>query len=84
MSAAVAATTAGHTSLGWPDAGAAGQPFGVLDAACLLEQVDYRVAVAAQGERAARGGQCLGRGQAVAQVTLGGGAQAGERLASAE
>src|SRR5580704_12305825 len=33
-------------------AGLAGQAFGVLDAAGLLEDVYYRVAVAAQGERA--------------------------------
>jgi hypothetical protein len=52
------------------------EAFGVLDAAGFLEDVDDGVAVAAKGERAPRRGQRPGRGQAVAEVALGGGAQA--------
>ena len=65
-------------------AGAAGQPFGILDPAGFLQHVDHRVAVAAQRQRAAGRGQRLRGREAVAQIALGRGAQAGEHAAAAE
>ena len=61
-----------------------GQPLAELDAAGLLEQVDDGLAVAAQGERAARGEQRAGRADAVGQVGLGGRAEARVAAAAAQ
>ena len=53
------------------------QPLVHLDRAHLLEQVDHRVAVAAQGQRAAGVVQLAARADPVAEVALGGRAEAG-------
>ena len=76
---AVAAASSAPGLVEAPAAG--GQPLVQLDRAGLLEQVDDRVRVAADAQRAAGGGQRRGGADAVGQVALGGGAQAGGRAA---
>ena len=61
-----------------------GQPLVELDRAHLLERVDHRVAVRAEGEPGARVAQPQGQAGPVAEVALGGGAEAGVRRRPAE
>ena len=63
---------------------AGGEALVELDGPHLLEQVDDGVAVGAEGQRAARVVQAPARADAVAEVALGGGAEAGEGTGGAE
>src|SRR6266540_4046120 len=65
-------------------AAARGQALVQLQGAGLLEQVDDGVAVAADAQRAAGGGQRRGGADAVGQVALGGRAHADGRAGGAE